>query len=57
MWNSLTEGEKMVWTITGFNIAVFLMWRLKNASVNNALYRYFTCSPTSGKLIIRINKD
>ncbi|XP_063429825.1 presenilin-associated rhomboid-like protein, mitochondrial isoform X3 [Mytilus trossulus] len=48
MWNSLTEGEKMVWTIAGFNIAVFLMWRLKNVSVNNALYRYFTCSPTSG---------
>jgi hypothetical protein len=28
MWNNLSSGEKMIWTVIGLNVGVFLLWRV-----------------------------
>ena len=50
MWNNLSSGEKMIWTVIGLNVGVFLLWRVP--TLQNFMVRNFSSSPFIGKYII-----
>jgi len=55
MWNNLSSGEKMIWTVIGLNVGVFLLWRVPH--LQNFMVRNFSSSPFIGKDIILYNRS
>ena len=54
MWNNLSIGEKIIWTVIGLNVGVFLLWRVP--ALQNFMVRNFSSSPFIGKYIIYYNR-
>lgn len=46
MWNNLSSGEKIIWTVIGLNVGVFLLWRVP--ALQNFMVRNFSSSPFIG---------
>ena len=49
-WASLTDGEKIFWSILSLNTAVFLAWM--NPELHPVLETYFWANPFTGKCIL-----